>query len=52
MCEHLGILALAGKRLQGDDDSAMKEHLLLCNYESDFEDFLILSTNNNNIKVT
>ena len=52
MCEHLGILALAGKRLKGDDDSAMKEHLLFCNYESDFEDFLILSTNNNHIKVT
>ena len=27
MCEHLGISALTGKRVKGDDDSAIKEHL-------------------------
>ena len=27
MCEHLGISALAGKRVKGDDDFAIKEHL-------------------------
>ena len=52
MCEHLGISALTGKRIKGDDDSAIKEHLLFCNYTPDFEDFSILATNNNDFKVT
>ena len=47
MCKHLGISALTGKRVKGDDDSAIKEHLLFCNHTSDFEDFSILATNNN-----
>ena len=50
--EHLGISALTGKRVKGDDDSAIKEHLLFCNYKPDFEDFSILATNNNDFKVT
>ena len=44
MCEHLGISALTGKRVKGDDDSTIKEHLLFC--------FSILATNNNGFKVT
>ena len=52
MCEHLGISALTGKRVKGDDDSAIKEHLLFCNHKPDFEDFSILATNNNDFKVT
>ena len=52
MCKHLGISALTGKRAKGDDDSAIKEHLLFCNHTLDFEDFSILATNNNNFKVT
>ena len=52
MCEHLGISALSGKRVKGDDDSAIKEHLLFCNHKPDFEDFSILATNNNDFKVT
>ena len=52
MCKHLGISALTGKRVKGDDDSAIKEHLLFCNHTPDFEDFSILATNNNNFKVT
>ena len=53
MCEHLGISALTGKRVKGDDDdSAVKEHLLFCNHKTDFEDFPILATNNNDFKVT
>ena len=51
MCEHFGISALTGKRVKGDDDSAIKEHLLLCNHVSDFEDFSILAINNNDFKV-
>ena len=52
MCEHLGISALTGKRVKGDDDSDIKEHLLFCNHEPDFEDFSILATNNNDFKFT
>ena len=51
MCEHLGISALTRKRVKGDDDSAIKEHLLFCNHTPDFEDFSILATNNNDFKV-
>ena len=51
MCEHLGISALTGKRVKEDDDPAIKEHLLFCNHTPDFEDFLILATNNNDFKV-
>ena len=52
MCKHLGISALAGKRVKGDDDSGIKEHLSFCNHEPDFEDFSILATNSNKFKVT
>ena len=52
MCEHLGVSALNGKRVKGDDDSAIKEHHLFCNHSSDFEDFFILASNNNDFKVT
>ena len=49
---HLGISALTGKRVKGDDDSAIKEHLLFCNHTSEFEDFSILASNSNDFKVT
>ena len=52
MCEHLGISALTGKRVKGDDDSTIKEHLLFCNHTPDFQDFSILATSNNDFKVT
>ena len=52
ICEHLGISALIEKRVKGDDDSVIKEHLLFCNHTPDFEDFSILATNNNDFKVT
>ena len=52
MCEHLGILALTWKRVKGNDDSTIKEHLLFCSHSSDFEDSSILTTNNNDLKVT
>ena len=51
MCEHLGISALTGKRVKGDDDPAFKEHLLFCQHTPDFEDFSILATNSNGFKV-
>ena len=51
MCEPLGISALTGKRVKGDDDSAIKEHLLFSNHTPDFEDFSILATNNNDFKI-
>ena len=52
MCKHLGISALSMKRVKGDDDSAIKEHLLFCNHTPDFEDLSILATNNNGFNVT
>ena len=48
----MGISALTGKKVKGDHDSVIKEHLLFCNHALDFEDFSILTTNNNNFKVT
>ena len=51
MCEHLGISVLTGKRVKGDNNSAIKD-LLFCNHAPDFEDFSILATNNNDFKVT
>ena len=51
MCGHFGISALTGKRVKGDDDSTIKEHHLFCNLTTDFEDFSILATNNNDFKV-
>ena len=52
MCEHLEISAVTGKRVKGDDNSAVKEHLLFYNHTLDFEDFSILVTNNNDFKAT
>ena len=50
MCKNSEILALTGKKVKGDDNSAIKEHHLFCNHSSDFEDFSILTTNNNDFK--
>ena len=52
MCKHLAIFPLTEKRVKGDDDSAIKEHLLFCNHTTDFEDFSVLAFNNNEFKVT
>ena len=52
MCEHLEVSALIGKRVKGDNDSAIKEHHLLCNQSSGFDNFSILASNNNDLKVT
>ena len=51
MCKHLGISMLTGKRVKGNDDFPIKEHLLFCNHTPDFEDFSVLAANNN-LKVT
>ena len=32
MCKHLGISSLTGERVKGDDDFAIKEHLLFYNH--------------------
>ena len=42
MCEHLGISTFTWKRVKGNDDSAIKEHLLFCNHTPDFEDFVVV----------
>ena len=45
------ISTLTGKRVKGDDGSAIQEYLLFCNHTLDLEDFLILATNNKDFKV-
>ena len=52
MCENIGVFALTGKKVKGDNDSARKEHHLFCNHSFGFDDFPILARNNNNFKVT
>ena len=52
MGEHLETSALTGERVKGDDNFAIKEHLLFCSHTLDFEDFSILATSNNDFKVT
>ena len=52
MCEHLGVPALTGKRVKGDNYSVVKEHHLFCNHSSGFDNFSILASNNNDFKVT
>ena len=51
MCEHLGNSALTGKKVKGDDGSAIKEHLIFCNHTPDFGDFSVLTINNNDFKI-
>ena len=52
MCKLWGISAVTGKRVKGDDDYVIKEHLLFCKYTPDFENFSILATVNNDFIVT
>ena len=51
MCEKLEVFALTVKRVKGDNNSAIKEDYLLWNHSSDFRDFSILASNNNDFKV-
>ena len=44
--EHLEVSAVTGKRVKGGNDSTIKEHRL-----SGFDDFFILASNNNDLKV-
>ena len=50
MCEHLGVSTLNGKRVKGDNDSAVKKHLF-CNHSSGFDDFSVLASNKSDFKV-
>ena len=52
MCEHFGVSALTGKRVKGDNDSAIKKHHLFRNHLSGFEELSILASNKNDFKVT
>ena len=51
MCEHLKLLAVTGKKVKNDDDSAIQEQLF-CNRQPHFEDLPILTTSNNDLKFT
>ena len=45
-CEYLGISALTGKKVKGDNNSTINQHHLFCNHSSGFENFSILASNN------
>ena len=51
MYEHLGVSALTVKRVEGGNNSAVKEYHLFCNHWSGFGDFSIPASNNNDFKV-
>ena len=48
--EHFGILHLTGKRVECQP-SAVSDHLLLHNHDSDFNDFTILCQDNDSFKL-
>ena len=52
MSEHLGSSLLTGKRVKGDNNSTIKEHHLFCSHSSGFDKFPILTSNNNDFRVT
>ena len=51
MCEQLGVSAVTGKIVKGDNNSAIKEYNLFCNHSSSLDNFSILASNNNDFKV-
>ena len=52
MCEYLRVSALTGKRVKRNNDFVIKEHHLFCNHSFGFDNFSILASNNNDLKVT
>ena len=48
--DKIPIFLFTGKRVKGDNDSAIQEHLF-CNHSSGFDNFSILASNNNDFKV-
>ena len=50
--EHLEISDFTGKRVKGDNDSAIIENHLFCNHSSGFDNFSILARNNYDFKAT
>ena len=53
ICERLGTSHLLGKKVRIDNKklTAIQEHLLCCNYSPSFEDFSILTKENNDLKL-
>ena len=53
-CEHMGISALTGKALKGQNQTSVKDHLNVCKCNITFEDFEILgrdTTNEFNLRI-
>ena len=48
--DKIPIFLFTGKRVKGDNNSAIQEHLF-CNHSSVFDNFSILASNNNDFKV-
>ena len=52
MRKHLGVSALTGKRVKGNDDSALKNTFIFVYHAPGIEDCSILAGNSNDFKVT
>ena len=50
-CEHLGITPLTGKRVSQPRRSAVSDHLLISNHICDFENFSILTSEQNSFRL-
>ena len=46
--EHLGISALSGKPLKGQNSTAVRDHILSCKPEASFKDFKIIGRDTTN----
>ena len=49
--EHMGVSACKGKNLKSTKDSAVRDHMLICNNISSFEDFSVLANGTNDFRI-
>ena len=52
MCDYFGISSIAEKPVEGNGNATNNEHLLFCDYITNFDDFSILATNITEVKIT
>ena len=51
MCEQKGVSSRTGKKLFTTKNSAVHDHMLVCNDVASFENFSILANGTNNFKI-
>ena len=49
--EHMGVSACKGKNLKSTKDSAVRDHMLICNNIASFEDFSVLANGTNDFRI-